>query len=285
MRFDFRLRPLDDIAPFHDADGSNPHLGWYGLTDGWYWIEVEGAELFRYSRAVLDNWALQDQDKRWLARMKGLPYVDYAVAKLWGDVLDFLPDVLEPVPPQLAHALATDVWSVWEREAETAVTQALPVREARNLLYDATRWLGKRKLDSAYLVSGPKVWCWSDGTEAHIRWDNRERTFDGLPIWEATVGHHTMPVAAFREAVRDFDARFIQRMAERVAIAQAEWPRSDVALDPDLADSQRSEAQWSQGCLAASSPQEPDHWDLVFEAIARIEALPHFTSQAAERLF
>lgn len=93
-----------------------------------------------------------------------------------------------------------------------------------------------------------------------------------------------MPVAAFREAVRDFDTRFMRRMADRVAIAQAEWARPDVALAPDLAESQRREAEWSQGRLAASSPQEPDHWDAVFDAIAHIEALPSFTSQAAEPL-
>lgn len=187
MRFEFRLRRMSDINSWK---GSNSHPGWYGLSDGWYWIEVEGAELFRYSQAVLDKWDREHQNEHWWTRMEDLPYVDYPVAKFWGDALGFFPDVLEPIPPRLARALASDdAWTVWERQAEIAVTQALPVREARNLLYDATRWLGKRRLDSAYLLSGPQVWCWSDGTDAHIRWDNRESTFDDLPVWEATIGH------------------------------------------------------------------------------------------------
>src|SRR5262249_55531294 len=105
MRIDFRLRPLREIAPWHNAAGSNPHLTWFGLTDGWYWISVDGAELFRYSQTVLDTRAHEKRGEPWLIRMGGLPYVDYQVAQLWGDLLDGVPDVLAPIPPRLARAL------------------------------------------------------------------------------------------------------------------------------------------------------------------------------------
>jgi hypothetical protein len=53
MRVEFRLRALGEIAPWHDGDGSHPHLGWFGLTDGWYWIGLGEVELFRFSPAIL----------------------------------------------------------------------------------------------------------------------------------------------------------------------------------------------------------------------------------------
>jgi hypothetical protein len=284
LHVDFRLRPLREIAPWHNADGSNPHLDWFGLTDGWYWIEVGEVELFRYSQAVLDKWAWEAGGEPWFAQKGGLPYLDYQVAQLWGDLLGFLPDVLAPVPPRLALAVASGAWMQWEREAEAAVMEALPKREASNLLYDAMRWLGKREVDSAYLVSGPAIRCWSDGAQVHLQWDNRDRMLDGLPLWEATTGHHTLPPAVFHDAIGDFNKRFMRRMADRVAIAQGGWARPEVTLAPHLAEAHLANADWAQGRLAARAPQEPDDWDLAFAGIARIEALPRFTSSTAQRL-
>lgn len=284
VHFDFRLRPLREIAPWHDADGSNPHLGWFGLTDGWYWIKVGEVELFRYSRAILDKKAQEAGGESWFARKGGLPYVDYQVAQLWSDLLWFLPDVLAPIPPRLSFALASGAWTQWEREAKAAVMEALPEREANSLLYDATRWLGKRILDSAYLVSGPSICCWSDGAQVHVQWDNRDCMLDGLPLWEAPTGHHTLPPAAFHDAISNFNERFMRRMADRVAIAQGEWARPEVTLASHIAENQVENTQWAQGRLAASAPQEPDDWDVALAGIVRIEALPRFASGAARRL-
>lgn len=284
MCVDFRLRPLRDIAPWHDADGSNPYLGWFGLTDGWYWITVGEVELFRYSRAVLDKWTKEAGGALWFAQMGSLPYVNYQVAQLWSDILWFFPAVLAPVPPPLAVALESGAWTQWERDAEAAAKEALPEREASNLLYDAMRWLGKRELDSAYLVSGPAICCWSDGAQVHMQWDNRDRMLDGLPLWEATMGHYTLSPAAFHDAIGDFNERFLRRMADRVAIGQAEWARPEVTLDPHLEETQFTNAHWAQGCLTASAPQEQDDWDLALTSIARIEALPRFASGKAQRL-
>jgi hypothetical protein len=114
----------------------------------------------------------------------------YQVAHFWSDLLELLPDVLAPVPHRLTLALVSGAWTQWEREAEAAVREALPRGEAINLLYDAMRWLGKRTVDNAYLISGPVIYCWSDGEQIHVYWDNRHLRLDGLPLWDATVGDH-----------------------------------------------------------------------------------------------
>ena len=73
-------------------------------------------------------------------------------------------------------------------------------------------------------------------------------------------------------------------MADRIAIAQGEWARPEVTIDPHLAESQRTNTQWAQGRLAASAQQELDDWDAALASIARIEALPRFASGTARRL-
>ena len=40
IRFTFKLRALDKIVPWTDGSGNDPHLSWFSLADGWYWIEV-----------------------------------------------------------------------------------------------------------------------------------------------------------------------------------------------------------------------------------------------------
>jgi hypothetical protein len=289
VRVDFRLRAVREIAPWHDADGANPHLGWFGLSDGWYWIEIGDVELFRYSRAVLDTWAQEAGAERWFARMGGLSYVDYQVAQLWGDLLGFLPDVLSPVPRRLALALASGAWAQWEREAEAALTEAteqqiLPKDEASDLLYDATRWLGKRELESGYLVAGPDIRCWSDGEQVHVQWDHRDRMLEGRTLWEAAVGQSALTPAAFRHAISDFNERFLRRMADRIALIEGKWMRPEVALAPHLGQTHLANVQWAQGRLTATAPQEPDDWDQIFACIAHIEELPRFNTGTASRV-
>ena len=45
MIFHFRLRDIDAIAPW--GSPAHPTLSWFGLSDGWYWLTLDGQELFR----------------------------------------------------------------------------------------------------------------------------------------------------------------------------------------------------------------------------------------------
>jgi len=282
MRFHFHLRQLVDIAPWHNADGSNPHLGWFGLTDGWYWIEAGSAELFRYNRPLVAKWRREYSDVPWL---EALPYVDYQVSRLWEDVLEILPAVLDPVPSRLAHALGPDEpWINWERAAKTAVEQAPHEQEAWDLLESAAGWWWARQLNTSYLQAAPQICFWSDGADIHIQWDNRACVLDGLPAWEAVIGEHKAPVADFIAEAQAFDARFLSRMHDRIAIAQSEWTRPDVALEPGLNQEQVARTGWPARRFDAIKGQDLTHWDAVFQAIARIEALPGFATDHALRL-
>ncbi|WP_370584974.1 DUF5984 family protein [Micromonospora sp. ANENR4] len=44
IRFRFELYPLDEVSPWGRGQ---PRLHWFGLTEGWYWLEAGGQELLR----------------------------------------------------------------------------------------------------------------------------------------------------------------------------------------------------------------------------------------------
>ena len=67
LRLRFQLTPLDQATPWREHW---PH--WFGLTDGVYWIELDGHKL------LCDN---------------GVPYVDYYVARFWEDLVDATRDL------------------------------------------------------------------------------------------------------------------------------------------------------------------------------------------------
>ena len=56
MLFNFRLKNTEDIAPWSTpSKGDALSLHWFGLTDGWFWIDIGGQQLFRYSQQILDH--------------------------------------------------------------------------------------------------------------------------------------------------------------------------------------------------------------------------------------
>lgn len=291
MLFNFRLRPLGEIVPWpavHSLTTKIPdwlqhdHLHWFGLTDGWYWLDVGQSELFRYGEVLIEQWKRQYAGALWL---NALPYVDYQVARLWEDVLDILPAALDPIPSELAHLVGPDgPWNKWERQARIAVEEALPRLEAWDLLEDAVGWRWKRMLDTLYLQAGPQIWFWTYNAETHIEWDNRDCILDGYPAWETALGQHLLPTAAFIEEVRAFDTRFIRRMRDRIAIAQAEWSRPEVALDPELATEHAGRSRRLQQSLEGKIRWEPDRWNGVIQAIAVIETLSTFRGDKIVRL-
>lgn len=78
--FAFELRDVAEIAPW--GEPGELSLGWFGLTDGWYWMNVGAERLFVYHGG----------------RRRGRPEVEHPVARLWEDVLGVLPAALEPLP-------------------------------------------------------------------------------------------------------------------------------------------------------------------------------------------
>ena len=106
MLFQFRLAPVEEIG---EKGSRSPTLNWYFLTDGWYWMEVGGHELFRYTRAIQEHWA-----RLFPRPPPGSPYDHYMIARYWEDLLEMLPAILDPVPADLAEKIAQpQAWQEW----------------------------------------------------------------------------------------------------------------------------------------------------------------------------
>lgn len=179
LGFRFVLRPIGEIEPW----GPESRLHWFGLTDGWYWIELDGHELLRYSDRTLRE-----------TNGGGLPYVDYYVVRLWEDILELLPAALEPVPDDLVDLISSDqrVWWRDEDEAEDVIEAAI--------------WYGNHKLDMGYLRNPPHLRWWREAgrpDQMTMAWWHRPREVEFTAPPEGRV---TFPSGWFEAAIERLHA-------------------------------------------------------------------------------
>ncbi|SNY66367.1 hypothetical protein SAMN05421748_13019 [Paractinoplanes atraurantiacus] len=183
IRFRFELYPLDEVSPW---GGEQPALHWFGLTEGWYWIEVGGHELLRRARADYHP-----------------PYVDYYLARLWEDVNMLTPQVLEVVPSELEPFIASEQEGEFEDDSD---------EEA------AAFWHCEHYLDFGYIRNAPRVRLWrtvnGDRDEVTLDWrhhDDGDIGFTAGPAVRVSV-----PTADYLEAVRALDRELMAAMRKRI---------------------------------------------------------------------
>ena len=264
MLFQFRLRSLEEVEPWGDE---KPALHWFGLSDGWCWWRAGSQELFRYTQPVLAHWAAECHNYQ-----KILPYVGYQLARPWEDILQCLPDVLDPVPDDLIQR--TQNIEQWQNlcQKASAWSEDCDDEQPGDLLESAFGWWSERSWDAGYLRHPPKIWLWTQDDTFHLQWDNRGVNLNGLPVWEATYGEITLSVTAFIEEVKSFHERLMTAMAERVAVVCSGGLRSDIDINLDwLVQEQQDRSSWLNEALNRK-PLERD-WDKVREAISTVEQM------------
>jgi len=268
MRIECELRPLEDVVPWTDADGGNPHLSWFTFSDGFYRIQVGPDYLLNYSDQVVarwsqDGWIRQEEDPRYVS------YVDYEIAEFWEDTLDMLPDVLRPVPGQLAEFLEqgygeistfADGYYDWHEESA-------PSDSTSDTFDAATAWLGPRTLHAGYLKFAPHIWMWSDDDNVTIAWDNRGLVSHGVPVWSAQRGQYSLSRADFLAAARSFSDRFIAQMAERVKQVHETWDLQKAQVDFSRLETEHEERASYFEEVLKRSPSFERPWDDVIQAM------------------
>jgi hypothetical protein len=234
IRFRFGLTPLDQVRPWGRRE--RPVLHWFGLTDGWYVIDLGDHELLRYS-------------ERTVRRLRGggdgpsHPYVDYYVVRLWEDLLALLPAALEPVPEDLAAFVARDS-SDWHWE-DTPEVEA------------AADWHGNRTLDMGYLRVSPHVRCWRTvagegdvmgdavGDAMNVSWAHHPDPENEIEFAGPATGQVTVPTSAFVAAVVELDRALLEAMERRIGELEAAGPPPGVELDLEqLRREHRDRAGW-----------------------------------------
>ena len=207
--FEFALTPLEAIQPW--GDPPNLSLHWFGLSDGTYHINLGATRLLEY--------ATSDDGER---------FVEYYLARFYEDILNMLPDVLEPIPASVARQFVDGGLGSTMQTLEK-MREAL--EETDSSLDVALEALGNRIFDSGYLNPSAGISIWGYGAKTIIEWDNRDRLFNGKPAWTAVQGRHELAREEFIEEVQAFHLKLMTAMDERVREVCSNWIRSDVRID------------------------------------------------------
>ncbi|MEU1789053.1 DUF5984 family protein [Streptomyces sparsogenes] len=246
IRFRFGLTPLAEVRPW---GRERPALHWFGLTDGWYAIDLDGHELLRYSEGTVRRLRGGEGGGRGEEGGPAHPYVDYYVVRLWEDLLGTLPAALQPVPEDLADFVATDP-SDW-------CWQETPEAEA------AAQWHGDRTLNTGYLRVAPYIRWWrtvagetgageagagehgAAGDVVHVGWAHQPDPEREIEFAGPAAGRVAVPTAAFLAAVAEFDRELLAAMERRIGELEAAGPPPGVELDLEqLRREQRDRAGW-----------------------------------------
>ena len=218
LQFCFELDEIADIKPW-GAPGL-ARLHWFGLTSGHYWIQTPTGEVLRYTAEIQRFWGRHS------------PWVDYQVARLLEDLEECLPNVLEPVPEDIAAVVSDSGWlssAMHWKEQEIAN----PERDARWDLYDAAvRWWHDREIDTAYLIHGPRLSFWRVGDHIHFKWKVENNQEGSRQVFLVPRGHCRTEAALFQtEAYAFCDAVLLAMRRRTEQIQQEGWQRTDCALD------------------------------------------------------
>ena len=254
--------------------GHNPnlYLHWFGLTEGFYRLQVGSSYLFNASDEYVDYRARNFSDAYCGSS------VDYYVVRLWEDLLEMLPDVLEPIPTELHPFLETDyaVWSSWYDKTvdwmDSKTELSLDEDQMFELWSVATAWRTNRHLHTGYLTHAPKIWLWSTDSTVIISWDNQGITVEGIPVWSATRGTYCLSRSEFSNEVHAFHHRLIGEMGERVDAVCTNWNHTGIRVDTaQLRHEQSNRAEWLKHALQKAPLQKAPSlhaWNRVLDSIS-----------------
>ncbi|WP_433566573.1 DUF5984 family protein [Nocardia sp. CA-151230] len=244
MRVRFELAPLEKVVPW----GEHRRLHWFGLTQGWYCLEVGGAELLRYAERTTNS--ICDGSAAVTS------WVDYYVVRLWEDLLAVLPWALEPVPDDLAKFFAAGAQE-WVGTGDPDLLED-PAIEAASEAY-SLRWI-----DTSYLRFGPAFRWWRtlcpEDTVA-VAWRFTPDPDGEITFSSPLSGLRTVSTEEFIAAVTDFDHRLLQAMQERVDHLAVAGTVPGIELDiPALIREQAQRRTWLPRALAR---QDDTDWAAV----------------------
>jgi hypothetical protein len=235
FRFRFELDAVSDIQPWGEPGKASLH--WFGLTSGRYWIETPHGEVLRYTPEIRKLWNFP------------FVYVDYQVARLFEDVQEHLPAVLEPVPEDIATFASDPAWlgrlALWiDEECNEAEG-----RRRWDMYEAAMSWWWQRELDTAYLSHGPRISIWRMDDEVHFRWTTQGNEDRGVPVFVEPTGEFTMSLTTFQSAAIGVCDEVLSAMRSRIAdLRNAGWNRTDCAVDLNglVADQEQREEIFAQ---------------------------------------
>jgi Family of unknown function (DUF5984) len=264
MLFDFILRPLKEVNPL--GQPPNLTLSWFWLTDGFYRLKVGSHYLLNYS---------DDYVKYCIENFPSFPetsFVDYYIVRLWEDILDILPDVLEPIPEELCRFLEmseTD-WDSWRDKAvdweEAQIKSGQSEDDPFNIFCIAVELRRSRYLPSGHLQNSPRIWVWSTDSTVNISWDNQGIQDAGINVWSALRGNYQMHRDDFLKEIYAFHEKLFFEMGQRVEAICNDRELPEIYIDIEHLNYEQSDrATWLNAAL--SKTPTFNNWQDVRSAI------------------
>lgn len=251
IRFRFGLTPLEKVRPW---GREHPVLHWFGLTDGWYCIDLDGHEVLRYSERTVQE-LQNDSDGG-----RPHPYVDYYVVRLWEDMIALMSEAMDPVPQDLLDVAADNSpdWTCLDTpEAEAALT-----------------WHGAGRLYTSYLRIAPHVRCWrtvlGEDDTVTVTWEHQADPEGVIEFVGPQTGRVTMPTSEFLAAVTELDRALLAAMDQRISELEESAPVPGVEWDvAQLRRDHSDRATW----LQRARDREPGtDWDAVRAGVCTLLA-------------
>ena len=253
--FNYALRNIEEVVPWGDS------LHWFGLTDGVYFMKVGEQTLFESSEEALQLWK-----KEYPSIDLSQHFVDYQVVRLYEDMLDILPSILEPLPHNVFDLISSpEREKHWYSQLHNQYDRA---DESNNEWFDAyyevTGWWGARHLSTMHLCNAPKIVFWRVDNQIYIRWDNTENIDDGVAVWTATTGQISMTVDEFLNELHLFHNRLMNDMKERVERISTNNPIPQVKIDiPRLIEEQKERERSLD--LFLQQPAQATNWERIID--------------------
>lgn len=260
FRFRFELDAIENIEPWGEPGRAS--LSWFGLTSGRYWIDTPLGEVMAYTPEIRKLWNFP------------FPYVDYQIARLFEDLQEHLPAMLEPVPEDIAIFASDRSWlerlALWI-DSECGESEGL---RRWDLNEAAMAWWWQRELDTAYLSHGPRISIWRTNDDVHFRWTTRTNEDRGVPVFAVPAGDVTISLSTFQTAAFGFCEEVLSMMSSRVNDIQSKgWDRADCILNVTalVAEQQAREELFKQVKVQGAETNWPEvrtHLGLLKFALA-----------------
>ena len=261
--FEFKLKDLVDVMPWDDENGKKLH--WFGLTDGYFYMNVNGEQLFHSTDEIIEYWKNENPEFAPVSN-----YVDYQVVRSYEDLLYILPNVLQPIPTAVFKHIETFNKQVqFENIFDNYLDFLGEDDEPGDEYFDATEWFYLRRLSTMHLNQGPDIWFLLHEDQILIRWNNKEKHENGIPLWTSTSGECRMKADSFIEEVNGFHNNLMLEMERRIDLLHKNNPIPDIRIDLKRLSEEHQERKLSLARTLASKPTIKN-WDIVQSSINKI---------------
>lgn len=259
LKFNFRLKKLDMIAPF--GQDAHSRLHWFGLTDGLLWIDVGSQTIYEYSAAADTFFGSCSR------------YNEYYIARFLEDFFHTFRYVGESIPEKLYCDLENigkklERWRARHEEEEDAVFDVFFDEEYCTFC----EWQWNRGINSGHLIGGPDICCFRCGDKLKIMWESTFQTGGGESIWTAPKGCFELPFEEFVSAVTDFLNSFLEAMNKQIDDAvKREWGCIELDKQKLLEEREKRKVDLFRQIDLLKNTDECTNWDEIMELYEEME--------------